>query len=158
MALKSNQALHSMSVVLTSIHGIRILLPGAAVAEIIEYQVTQTSEDDQPTWYLGKLAWRGLQIPLVSLEGMNHDAFFTQSRNLKIVVVHSLLTNSKQPHWAFVAMETPRMLRIDKERLQISEEAIDGNKIAAMWAQLDETQVLLPNLQIIEEQLLALAD
>ena len=158
MGLTANQSANAMSVVLTSIHGVQLLLPGAAVAEIIEYQATQADEDDKPTWYLGKLAWRGLQIPLISLEGMNHDAFFTQSRNLKIVVVHSLQTNSKLPHWAFVVMETPRMLRIERDRLQVSEEAIDDNRIAAMWAQLDEAQVLLPDLQAIEEQLLAVVD
>jgi len=155
MPSTANPTINSLSVVLTSIHGVQLLLPSAAVAEIIEYQATQSSEDDQPTWYLGQLAWRGLQIPLVSLEGMNHDAFFTQSRGLKIVVVHSLLSNSKLPHWAFVVMETPRMMRIERERLHSSEESTDDNRIAAMWAQLDETQVLLPDLQVIEEQLLS---
>src|SRR5690554_2300390 len=112
MASTSSQKNNALTVVLTSIHGLQLLLPGAAVAEIIEYQAAENSDDEQPTWYLGELAWRGLNIPLVSLEGMNNDAFFTETGQLKIVVVHSASSNNRLRHWAFVVMDTPRMLRI----------------------------------------------
>lgn len=44
-----------------------ILLPSAAVAEIVSYEKPQVLAD-VPAWFLGVLTWRGIQIPLVNLE------------------------------------------------------------------------------------------
>ena len=62
-----------------------IMLPDASIAEIIEFQSTET-EEGKPNWYLGQLTWRNISIPLISLEALNSDAFFTQSHQLKIII------------------------------------------------------------------------
>lgn len=158
MSANTEQQADSMVVLAVNIHGSQIVLPGAAIAEIIDFQPTQAASDDLPTWYLGKLVWRGIQVPLVSLEGMNHNAFFTQARSLKIIVMHGLSQRSNMPYWGFVAMETPRMLRIDKERLIAADMEDQDNAVAAMWAQLDGDIVMLPDLALIEQQLQAVQE
>lgn len=153
MSAKKEQNTDSMVILAVNIHGSQIVLPGAAIAEIIDFQPTQAVSDDAPTWYLGTLNWRGLTLPLVSLEGMNHNAFFTQARSLKIIVMHCATARNKMLHWGFVAMETPRMLRIDAERLHLAEGDGDFNAVTAMWANLDGETVMLPDLQRIEQEI-----
>lgn len=156
MSVATEQSVENLTVLTVNIHGSQMVLPDAAIAEIIDFQPTHAETDDMPTWYLGTLPWRGLQIPLVSLEGMNHDAFFTQSRSLKIIVMHGFTQVGQMPYWAFVAMETPRMQRIDRNRLQPADGDSDINAVTAMWATLDGETVMLPDLHVIEQQLLQL--
>lgn len=153
MSQKNEHNNDVMVVLAANIHGSQILLPGASIAEIIDFQTTDTSSDDAPTWFLGNLNWRGLEVPLVSLEGMNHNAFFTQARSLKIIIMHAFTARDQMLYWGFVAMETPRMLRIDAQRLQAEVGDGDLNAVTAMWANLDGETVMLPDLARIEQEI-----
>jgi len=46
-----------------------MLLPNAAVAEIIGYQDPAAVESG-PNWLLGLMSWRGISLPLISLEAI----------------------------------------------------------------------------------------
>lgn len=153
----SNAAPDNLMVLLVPIEDCQLILPDAAVAEIVEFQPTEAASDALPTWYLGRLRWRGLDVPLVSLEGINHNAFFTRSRNLKIIIMHGLAQRDRLPFWAFVAMETPRMSRIEQERLQPMEQE-ELRQVEKMWCAIDGEPVMIPDLAKIEQQIVALAD
>ena len=105
-----------------NIHGAALLLPSAMIAEIVDYQTTTPEQEDAPSWSLGLLAWRGIEIPLISLENINHNAFFTQSPQLKIVVVHGVAQHDALPFWAFVSMDTPKMIRVTEDDLSIADD------------------------------------
>ena len=47
----------------------QLLLPNSAVAEIIGY-TTPESANQGSGWYDGKISWRGVLVPVVSLEKM----------------------------------------------------------------------------------------
>jgi len=137
---------------LFNIEGSQILLPDIAIAEIIDYQMTANEDDDKPDWYLGQLEWRGLSVPLVSLESMNHGAFFTKRPALKIIVVNALNNLKEQGYWAFVSLDTPRLQRLNHESLVSSDEPLQGD-IALMMAELMGEELMIPNLAQIEENI-----
>ncbi len=151
----NKQSNSSMVVLSVNVFERTFVLPSDAVAEIIEYQSATTENNSEQDWYLGEIHWRGVQVPLISLEKLNHQAAFNQSNNLKILVVHGLQHRNDMPYWAFVALETPRMQRIDSSRLVENSDSIEDNAAAKMWANLDDEKVLLPNFAAIEQALLA---
>jgi chemosensory pili system protein ChpC len=104
-----------------------------------------------PTWYLGKLPWRGILIPLVSLEAMNNGDFFRQGRQLKIIVIHGVYNREALPYWAFVTSETPKMMRVMKDALQPEEST--GGEVEKMRAQWNGEKVILPDITAIESML-----
>ncbi len=136
---------------LFNIEGGQVLLPDIAVAEIVDYQVTSTPEEhDVPDWFLGELAWRGLKVPLISLESLNHGAFFTKRPALKIIVVNSLYAlKERGGYWAFVALDTPKMQKLSSDALVASDEA-DNGSVTLMIAELLGDEVIVPDIESIE--------
>ena len=144
----TNTKLPTMSCV---IEGQSVLLPGIAVAEVIDYQAgLQNYADGAPDWLLGKLNWRGLQIPLVSLEGLDHAGFFSQQKSLKIVVVNALFDLSEVAYWGFVSLETPKLHRISAQNLLSSDDSLSG-AVISMQAELDQHMHGIVNLQSAEQ-------
>ncbi|MCK5880415.1 MAG: chemotaxis protein CheW [Sinobacterium sp.] len=139
---------------LFNIEGSQVLLPDIAIAEIIEYQVISNVEsDDIPDWWLGQLTWRGLQVPLISLESMNHGAFFTKKPALKIIVVNALnALKDKGGYWAFVALDTPKLQRIQSDSLVASDDATVGD-VTLMQAELEGEEVLILDMAKIESEI-----
>lgn len=145
----AEQAVEMINTLICSIEGRQVMLPDVAIAEIVDFQQT-SSDDDAPTWYLGNLLWRGLQVPVISLEALDHDSFFTQSSSLKIIVVNGVAQRDKLPYWGFVSQETPRMMRLNQESLVRDNEAELG-QVEAMRAEVYGEAVLLPDLDRIEQ-------
>ena len=125
-------------------------MPDVMIAEIVDFQATTTETDDVPTWYLGKLIWRNIEVPLVSLEALNNDSFFSQGRALKIIVLHGSFYRDKIPYWAFVALETPKMLRVTDAEMVEAEGAEPGN-VEIMQAELLGETVIIPDVEKIEK-------
>lgn len=142
---------------LFNIEGAQVLLPDIAIAEIIDYQLVNNDDaEDLPDWWLGQLAWRGLQVPLISLESMNHGAFFTKKPALKIIVVNALNSlKEKGGYWAFIALDTPKLQRIQHDSLVLSEDDVEG-EVTLMMAELLGEDVMIPNMGKIEAELEAI--
>ena len=144
-----------INTLICSIEGAQVMLPDIAIAEIVEFQPTAAASDDVPTWYLGKLVWRGLDVPVISLEAMDHDAFFTQGSMLKIIIINATENRERLPYWGFVSQETPRMMRINRESIAGDPNAMLGH-VEAIRAEVYGDPVMLPDLTKIEQQILAL--
>lgn len=157
MAQSGSKRMDNMIVLIATIQDCQLLLPDAAVAEIIEFQQVEPESDDMPTWYLGKLPWRGYQVPLISLENLNHDAFFTQGNKLKIIVLHSASHRDKMPYWGFVSLATPSMNRINKSSLS-KYEVDELHAMEKIWAVMDEDEhpAMIPDMEKIEQQIVKL--
>ena len=144
---------------LFNIEGAQVLLPDIAVAEIIDYQlVSNVDLDEAPDWWLGQLTWRGLQVPLISLESINHGAFFTKKPALKIIIVNALnALKDTTAYWAFVALDTPKLQRIQRESLVLSDESSEGY-VTLMQAELVGEDVIIPDMEKIETELATLLE
>ena len=62
--------------VLIQVAGARLLLPNATIAEVLSYAEPDPVED-APDWLLGRIRWRGWQLPLVAfarLAGLADEA------------------------------------------------------------------------------------
>jgi len=140
-----------VNVLFAGIEGGKIAFPDALIAEIVDFVAVHSDSDDVPTWYLGELVWRGITVPLVALEGMNTDAFFRQSKQLKIIVMHGVYNREVLPYWAFVTSETPKMQRIPAEAMDTAEAAVGS--IEKMRIELYGDSVMLPDIINIEEKL-----
>lgn len=145
----------SMNVLFSVIESGRVVMPDALIAEIVDYQPTHADDDNVPTWYLGRLPWRGIFIPLISLEALNNDSFFRHSRMLKIIVIHGVFNRQSLPYWAYVSLETPRMQRLPKEALEVDEEAMPG-MVEQMHVRFGGEGVIVPDIAKIEQEIVKL--
>ncbi len=149
--VEEQAAVENLTILQCNIEGGQVILPDISVAEIVNYLSTE-ADDDAPTWYLGKLPWRSTQVPVISLEALNSDSFFSHSNDLKIIIVNGMSAQKKLPYWGFVVEEAPKMQRISPDSLVIDNEAELG-EAELMRAELVGEPVIIPDLDKIEKQI-----
>jgi chemotaxis signal transduction protein len=149
---------------LLPIFGKTILLPAAAIVEIIHYKKTEIEAlPDVPSWFAGMLNWRGIQIPATSLEQMeaylSWNGIVKQQSELEnpcyIAVVNRITKiNSniemqqfrQYPFFSIILQGAPKLFRIFGQSLEVcnQSEMIDARFI--MEVKVGENTAFVPNL------------
>ena len=94
-----------------------LLLPNAAVAEIIAYAEPEVI-DDGPEWLIGKLNWRERKVPLISYELASGGEMPDKTGN-RIAVLNTLNSNPRVPYIAIVTQGIPSMKLIQEKHLSV---------------------------------------
>src|SRR5262252_7948497 len=75
--------------VLIAVAGARLLLPNATIAEVLSFAPPDAIEG-APEWLLGRIRWRGWQLPLIAFSRMAGLASELGGLGSKVVVLKSL--------------------------------------------------------------------
>lgn len=127
-----------------------MLVPNVTVAEIVDWEAP-VRRDNDPDWMLGMFSWRGVDIPLVSLELMNdpdEDEGFSGSR---IAVLNGVGT-SKQGFYAVCVQGIPRLVRVYPAEIG-GEEKVNDAPAFEMMVTVNGEKAMIPNLDYVEEQI-----
>lgn len=131
----------------------QLLLPNAAVAEIIEYR-TPESAPDQPEWNLGTVTWRGLEIPLVSFEAFVGQDVSAESTRLRIAVLNTLNGNADLPFIGVVLKGIPRLLTAGAD--SVAPEAGESSEQGVLArVQAGGEGALIPDIDALERSVAA---
>jgi chemosensory pili system protein ChpC len=90
-----------------------LILPNVAVAELIDYQ-PGTLDLDTPPWYLGRVAWRNRQIPLLSFESACGNKIIIGER-ARIVILNALGGRPELKFIALLVQGIPRSYKLDSQ-------------------------------------------
>jgi len=137
---------------LIPVAGKTLLLPNVSLAEILEFS-EPVPQPDVPTWYLGNILWRTLQIPLISFESVNEQAFSNRPSNAKIAILNGLVDNPRLPFWGIVTQGTPRQMRISPQEI-VKDESDNRGPAEFMSVVVNGEAARIPDLDYIEKQLL----
>jgi chemosensory pili system protein ChpC len=127
-----------------------LLVPNVAIAEVINYQPLDMVQDG-PEWLLGRLHWRNLELPVVSMEpllGLNPPQ---SGRGSRIIVFNTVRPNSMLPFFAAVSAGIPRLFNADADSLGASLRS-DRNIPATVadCLELDSEEALIPDLEVLQ--------
>ena len=143
--------------VLVPVGNLRLLLPNATVAEVI----TQTPPEpvpDAPDWLLGRIAWRGWRVPLVSFAHLAAAGEGDAELSVRVAVLKALGGNPKLPFIAVLTQGFPRLTTLNAELIIPTH---DGSPLpAGVRAQVlvRDDVAMIPDLEWIEAELLDLLD
>jgi len=129
-----------------------ILIPNATVAEIIPYEPLQRVQDTAD-WFLGFLAWRGVQVPVVSFEMLTIErASFSlvSVSSASLVVIRAPRMTGDVQYIALVSQALPRLVRIKPEELTESGEKVELTEL--MKVRYGDEVLAIPNLDYIESE------
>lgn len=102
--------------VLIQLAGARLLLPNATIAEVLSYAPPEPV-DAVPDWLLGKIRWRGWQLPLVAFAELAGVGKEPAGLGSKVVVLKALGGNAKAPYFAILSQGFPRLVTVSQEGL-----------------------------------------
>jgi chemosensory pili system protein ChpC len=151
---------HDIRGVLIQVEGARLLLPNATIAEVLSYADPEAVAG-APDWLLGRIRWRGWQLPLASFSRLTGIADEAGGLGSKVVVLKAL---GGDPHLPYVALLTkgfPRLVTVSRDALVADAgegDASDGNdedvaglpRGVLMRVLLNDEHALLPDVDAIE--------
>jgi len=112
-----------------------VIVPNALVAEIISVKDVQETEN-APGWYLGRMNWRGTEVPLVSFEAAAGDTVSKVNLNTQAVVINGVGVeggDEENPYLAMVMSGVPHVSHFSREQIKADNE--EGEESHPMIAQ-----------------------
>ena len=150
----TSPAFHDIRGVLIQVEGARLLLPNATIAEVLSYADPEPVAD-APRWLLGRIRWRGWQLPLASFSRLAGIADEAGNLGSKVVVLKALGGDPRQPYVALLTKGFPRLVTVSPDALVA--DAGDGDvapdalpRGVLMRVLLNDELALLPDIDAIE--------
>lgn len=135
--------------VLIQIAGGRLLLPNATIAEVLSYAEPDAVEN-APDWLLGRMRWRGWQLPLVAFARMSGLAEEKGGLGSKVVVLKALGGDTKAPYFAMLTQGFPRLVTVSQEGLLVDDDGSELPPGVLAKVRLNEDSAFVPDLQAME--------
>ena len=127
-----------------------LLLPNVAVAEIVPWQEPVKLEG-KPYWVLGEVEWRGIKVPVISLELMNDPELEDAYQGNRLAVLDGVGQTDK-PFYALSVQGIPRLVRVFPDEVGNEQDATE-EKSYAMHVQVSGERVVIPDLVAVEKEL-----
>jgi chemosensory pili system protein ChpC len=146
---------HDIRGVLIQVAGGRLLLPNATIAEVLSYADPEPVADT-PDWLLGRIRWRGWQLPLIAFSRLSGIADERGGLGSKVVVLKALGGDAKAPYFAILTQGFPRLVTVSQDT--VVADAHDEDEALPNGVQgrvlLNEDPALLPDLERVESMIL----
>lgn len=155
MATVTQESIHSL---LVPMWRNPLLIPDTAVAEVIGFSVPET--ESAAPWHLGDIFWRGLRLPLLTIE-TELPSVEDIGRRARIGILNSASGNEDVPFMAILINGIPRLQNIRAEDLteveatEVKEARPRGIKA---YAHFGDILVALPDMSEIESMSLEAMD
>lgn len=148
-------AIQDIRGVLIQVEGARLLLPNATIAEVLSFAEPDPVAD-APHWLLGRIRWRGWQLPLASFSRLAGLAEESGGLGSKVVVLKALGGDAHLPYLALLTRGFPRLVTVSREALVADAGEGDAGSDDAlplgvlMRVVLNDEPALLPDVDAIE--------
>lgn len=134
--------------VLIQVAGARLLLPNAVIAEVLSF-ADPTPVDNAPDWLLGRIRWRGWQLPLVAFSQLAAIEHAHDGLGNKVAVLKSLGGDPTAPYFAMLTQGFPRLVTVSHMALTtVGDDDLPDGVLARVT--LNEDEALVPDLEGIE--------
>lgn len=129
------------------LHDKTLLLPYSMVAEVASLSLRAEAGA-----FLGTVEWRGVHVPVFSLERACGQSVEILSGRVRLAVLYGVTDPSKRPYYALALAGMPKTESIMPSQLTTSD-TIESHEACALLgrlALLGGEQVFMPNIQELE--------
>ena len=126
-----------------------LVIPSAAVAEIVPLSLNATHAEGN---LLGFMSWRGIEVPVYSIEGMTGGEIPEFGKRSKVFIFYPWKGAEKNLFFAIAIKHDPRPRLLSREDITPNDnEPLDSDFISASFIYDGEIAVI-PDLQAISLQ------
>ena len=147
----TTQAQADIRGVLIQVAGARLLLPNATIAEVLSFADPEPVAN-APDWLLGRIRWRGWQLPLVAFSRLAGIADEKGGLGSKVIVLKALGGDAKAPFFAVLTQGFPRLVTVSEAALATEEterSLLPAGVLARVM--LNDDEALVPDLVQVEQ-------
>jgi chemosensory pili system protein ChpC len=139
--------------VLIQVADAKLLLPNATIAEVLSY-ADPDPVADAPDWLLGRIRWRGWQLPLIAFSRFTGiDGEEQGGLGSKVIVLKALGGDAKRPFFAILTQGFPRLVTVTDTALEsdANDDSVPEGVLAKV--RLNEDDALVPDLATLETRI-----
>lgn len=101
-----------------------ILLPSASVAEMVSAEGAIPTVD-LPSWFVAKMRWHGVDVPIVSYEAASGEKIKEVNQNTQIAMIYTAGSDkSRYPYIGLVVSGVPHVTQFTREQIIIDPESL----------------------------------
>ncbi|SFF54889.1 chemosensory pili system protein ChpC [Fontimonas thermophila] len=139
--------------VLMALHEDVLLLPNAAVAEVLARDALQRG-DRGHEWLLGHCEWNNRRVPVVRFEVLNGGRDAGDPRRERIVVLNSVGRHLPSGQLAIVTQGYPHLVTLNRAAMQPVElDAADRSDLVLSRVRIANQVALIPDLETLEAEI-----
>lgn len=139
--------------VLMSVHEDTLLLPNAAVAEVLARDALQVEEGPRPDWLIGYCDWNNRRVPVVRFERLNRSADGGDPRRERLVVLNSLGRHLPSGHLAILTQGYPHLVTLNRTAVRAAPlREGDRDELVLARVRIANQEALIPDLEQIEAE------
>jgi chemosensory pili system protein ChpC len=151
-----------MSAVLDELYGLlvplsgsRLVLPRAAVVEVLGYAPPRERPEGAPEWLLGWTQWQGNRIPLISFEAACGQPLPEFKNRTRIAVVQAIGGLLEPPAFAIATQGYPYLLRVNRNVLKLEQSEEGEPPTVLSRVRMANERPAIPDLEEVERMLAA---
>ena len=136
---------------LLPLHKEIVVLPNAAVAEIIPYD-SHEPISDAPEWFLGRLNWRERRVPLISFESASGIEPGRINSSCRIAILNTLNGSQQLPYIAFLTQGLPSLQIVRPNTVQYADKSSHRQSVKA-YVNIGGTAAVIPDIDDLETRI-----
>ncbi len=136
--------------VLMPCQGMTLLLPNAAVSEVVAYEEPEELAETGESWLLGTQVWRQQIIPLVSFERLLGKPFSLDAKRLMVAVCNTLGGDKNHPYIGLLLSDIPHLLRAHHSMIDQVEAGASANGLVRAVIRVNGELLTIPDLDTLE--------
>lgn len=153
--IASGQGTGNIHCLTIPLHEEVILLPNAAIAEVVGYKEPEAIKD-APEWFLGFLSWRDRRVPVISFEAVSGRENFPPRKNSRLAVLNTLNGNNQLPYIAILSQGIPSLALVQNKGINESKSGDESRMSIKQIAEVGGMEVIIPDLDDLEQRMIKL--
>ena len=149
----------SIKCVILTLRKENVIVPNALVAEIISVKDVEQSEEG-PDWFLGKMTWRGADVPLLSFEASGGEKISKVNLNTQAVVLYAVGNSgdvSDHPYLGLVMSGVPHVSHFTRDQIKADDEVEEAHPMVAQKVRINGASVSILDVDAMVEMVEQLA-
>lgn len=144
-----NQQADDIRCMLIPLHDGRLLLPNAAVVEIIGYR-DPAPLSDTPLGVAGRVTWRQRDLPVIDFERFMGADEKPPSVRQRIAVCYAPDALGSWPLLGLLAQGIPRLLRLKRDAIETASSSSHGESAIKLRLQVGGEALVVPDLVFLQ--------
>lgn len=101
-----------------------VLLPSASVAEMVSAEGAKHTID-MPDWFVAKMRWHGVDVPIVSFEAASGEKIKEVNQNTQIAMIYTASADeSRYPYIGLVVSGVPHVTQFSQKQIIVDPESL----------------------------------
>ncbi|MFA5940238.1 MAG: chemotaxis protein CheW [Sinimarinibacterium sp.] len=139
--------------VLMALHDDTMLLPNAAVAEVLPRDAVRKGVAGPP-WLLGHCEWNNRRVPVIRFELLNGGKAEGDPRRERVVVLNSVGRHLPAGNLAIMTLGYPHLVTLNRAALHPVElDAVDRADLVLSRVRIASQVALIPDLVTVEAEI-----